>query len=436
MLAAKHRARRGFDRIFSMKFLKTSALSFLSTAVKIVVGFFLNKIIALYVGPAGMSVLGQLQNFVNITQITAQGGITPGTVKYIAEYHDNEPAKRAIAGSSVMIVCAFSLVTAIVIVLLSNRFSLLIFENPTYSYWLIIYALLIFFPALNALFLAILNGEKLITKYLFINVWGSVVGAFLSYFMIRFWYFEGAVGATIVSQCVLFFVSLPFLYRHSWCSLNIVWYANKQSILKLAKFSAMTVVSTVCVNLSEIVIRNSIVSGLSLDWAGYWQAMSKLSLINFGFITTSIGVYYLPRLSEIVDKKEFIDEIVKCAKIILPTMLLVNAGIYLWRESIVCIVFAESFLPMTELFAWQMVGDFFKIASWLISFAMIAKAVTNLFIVLEIVFSLLYVGISVIFIRMFGFIGLSYAWAILYVLFFLTMLVFLKIFLNRHGENV
>lgn len=47
---------------------------------------------------------------------------------------------------------------------------------------------------------------------------------------------------------------------------------------------------------------------------------------------------------------------------------------------------------MLELFPYQFLGDIIKIASWLISYLMIAKAMARLFITMEIIFSFLLVG--------------------------------------------
>lgn len=46
-----------------MNLLKTSFLSSIATVIKILTGFIVNKVLAIYVGPAGIAQIGQLQNF-------------------------------------------------------------------------------------------------------------------------------------------------------------------------------------------------------------------------------------------------------------------------------------------------------------------------------------------------------------------------------------
>lgn len=41
---------------------------------------------------------------------------------------------------------------------------------------------------------------------------------------------------------------------------------------------------------------------------------------------------------------------------------------------------------MKPLFTWQIIGDVFKIASWLLAYIMVAKNLTHMFIITEIIF--------------------------------------------------
>lgn len=418
------------------EFVKTSFFAMICNIVQMLMLFFLNKAMAVYVGPAGMAIVGQFQNFINITMNVAQGGLMQGVIKYVAEYHEDEANKHTIVGSAIWVVFLLSFSVSVIILIWRKHFSFLVFGSPNYANLLTIYALCLTFFAFNTLFLAVLNGERSVKKYLFATTAGTSLGAILYYFFMKAWLIEGAMVAVVVNFHVLLLVSFPFFYKHSWFRIRLIYHANRQAIFKLFLFSAMAVTSILCTNLSEMIIRKQLITILSLGDAGYWQAMSKLSIVYLGFIITTLTLYYLPRLSAITDKKEFVQEMISCAKTILPIVLIMNITIYLLREPIVQIVFARSFLPMTCLFLFQMIGDFLKIASWMIALVMIAKAMPKLFITTEIIFSCLYVGTTTIAVKMFGLIGASYAWAAMYGLYFLTMFVFLTIFISRSGEKI
>jgi polysaccharide transporter, PST family len=82
--------------------IKTSILTAISTIAKVISGFVINKVIALYVGPSGLAVVGQLQNFMSIITTFSNGAITNGIVKYTAEYQTIEQ-KQKIFSSSIVI---------------------------------------------------------------------------------------------------------------------------------------------------------------------------------------------------------------------------------------------------------------------------------------------------------------------------------------------
>ena len=63
--------------------------------------------------------------------------------------------------------------------------------------------------------------------------------------------------------------------------------------------------------------------------------------------------------------------------------------IYFLRYWLIRILFTPDFIPMELLFIWQLLGDFFKICSWLLAFLMIAKAMTRVFVTTEILFAII-----------------------------------------------
>ena len=73
-----------------MTLIKTSVLTGISTVIKLVSAFVINKVIAIYIGPSGLAIVGQLQSFTSIITTFSNGAISSGIVKYTAEYQDIE----------------------------------------------------------------------------------------------------------------------------------------------------------------------------------------------------------------------------------------------------------------------------------------------------------------------------------------------------------
>lgn len=107
---------------------------------------------------------------------------------------------------------------------------------------------------------------------------------------------------------------------------------------------------------------------------GNWEAMTRLSGAYLMLVTTTLGVYYLPRLSELKTFHEIKHEVYTGYKFIFPLALVGGLVVYLLREWIIKLLFTESFMPMQELFLWQIIGDILKIGSWILAYLMLGKA--------------------------------------------------------------
>ncbi len=68
-----------------MNLLKTSFLSGIVTAFKILSGLVTTKIMAIFVGPSGVAIVANFNNIATIFTTFANGGISSGVTKYIAE---------------------------------------------------------------------------------------------------------------------------------------------------------------------------------------------------------------------------------------------------------------------------------------------------------------------------------------------------------------
>lgn len=77
-----------------MTLIKTSVLTGISTIIKVISAFVINKVIAIYVGPSGLAIVGQLQNFMELIVTFSNGAISNGIVKYTAEYQTIEQKQK------------------------------------------------------------------------------------------------------------------------------------------------------------------------------------------------------------------------------------------------------------------------------------------------------------------------------------------------------
>src|SRR4029077_17425697 len=125
--------------------------------------------------------------------------------------------------------------------------------------------------------------------------------------------------------------------------------------------------------------------------------------------TASLGVYFLPKLAELKSRTEIRNEVISVYKMIIPFMLVTTFLIYIFRVFIIHILFTSAFNDMQNLFAFQLIGDILKIMGWVLGYLLLAKAMTKIYIVMEIVNFLLLILISFILVKWYGSIGATMA---------------------------
>ncbi|MGJ0457038.1 O-antigen translocase [Aliarcobacter cryaerophilus] len=409
-----------------MTLIKTSVLTAISTIITVISAFIINKVLAVYVGPSGLALVGQLKDFVTIITTFSNGAISQGIVKYTAEYETIEE-KQKVFSTSIIISLVCSTIISVLLFILSDYLSVKILKDSQYSGVFIVFGLTVFLFALNVILMSILNGQKEIKKYVLANIANSLVALFVTSILIFQLNIIGALYALVINQSVVFFITLLFVMKSNW--FKIVYFKqgiDKETLVKLIKYSFMAITSVLTVTISQIIIRNYIGENLGWDSAGYWQGIYYISSIYLMIITTSLSVYYLPKLSSIKDKIELKKEILNGYKIIIPIVIILASFIYFIKEYVIIIAFDEKFMPMIELFKWQLIGDVIKIASWLLSYLMLAKALTKYFIFTEIFFSFTWIGLTLLMIEKFGLIGSTYAFTINYLLYLIGVYIIIK----------
>ena len=409
-----------------MNLLTTSVLNGVAVLIKTITMFVLNKILAVYLGPTGYAAIGQFQNFIQMVTTFAGSAINTAVVKYTAEYHEDESKQRAIWKTAGSIVFLFSLIFAFLILIFQGQLSLYIFHSLKYQTVFIWFAVFLIFFNFNTLFLAILNGKKEILKLVLANIAGSLFALIITSVLAIKLHLYGALVALSIYQSIAFIVTLFLCYRANWFKFSsLLGKIDLEITKKFSSFILMALVSAICVPLSQMLIRAYLTQEFSLAYAGYWEAMIRLSTVYLMLVTTTLGVYYLPRLSELNKIDEIKKEVYLGYKFLFPLTVIGGIIVFVLRDWIINLLFTPSFAPMQDLFFWQMMGDALKIGSWILAYLMLSKAMTKLYISTEIIFTLSLIALTYVCTQFFGFKGVSIAHLINYGMYWIVISLFI-----------
>ncbi len=412
-----------------MNLIKTSLLSLMSTSVKMLAGLVISKAVALVAGPAGLATVGQFQNFVQIMLTAAKGGLDTGVTKYTAEFRDDEARCIQLLSTAARLCAATCMAVSLLLLFAAKSLSQYFLHTPDNAYIIRLFGVTICLFVLNSLLLAIVNGLQQTRTYILINIVQSILTLALTIGLIAWLGLPGALIALVTNQSFVLLALLWALRGHAlirWRNFHQAF--DRADALRLFKYSIMATVSAITSPLTAMLARDQVALVLGQDAAGNWQAMWYIASVYLTVVTTSLAVYYLPKLSATHDPQELRAELKLGFKVILPIVMASALAIYITREWIVHILFTDAFSPMLRLFGWMLIGDIIKMASWLLSYLMLAKAMTRAFVTTELVFSASFVALAYMLIRLYGLEGMAYAYTLNYLLYLVCMIAITKRF--------
>lgn len=410
--------------------VKVFSLTSISTLVKMCTGLISVKVVASIIGPVGVALVGQLNNFASIVMSFASGGINSGITKYVAEYKDDDSKVTQYLSAALRITGICTLICSLLLIGLHRYISELIMLSSDYGYVFIIFGLTVFMYALNNLLISIVNGYKEFKRYVRINIANSIFGVVFTVTLVLCWHLEGALIAAVSYQSFMLLNTIFMIRQLRW--FNLAFFKDNISRIiasQYFRYTLMTLTTALTAPVVQMILRGYVMAEISPIEAGWWEAMNRISHMYLMVITSSFSVYYLPRLSELKKTIEIRNEIFKAYKVIIPMLLGGFTLIYFLRFIIIRLLFTPQFLPMQQLFIWQMFGDFFKICSFLLAHLMLAKAMTLTYVFTEVLFSLSYLGLGFIFVRLNGIVGLTQSYLINYFGYFIIMIILFRKYL-------
>jgi PST family polysaccharide transporter len=205
-----------------------------------------------------------------------------------------------------------------------------------------------------------------------------------SLFLVLNYNILGALLAMILAPTTNFFIATFFVFKEiklfQFIQLN---FFDKRILKNLSSYSIMALFSALIGPFIYIFLRNHLIDTAGIVTAGYWESMSRISSYYMLFVSSLMSMYFLPQLA-ISNEGEIKSIFHNYFKTIVPVFLIGVIAIYFCRNIIISILFTAEFQPVSELFFWQLLGDFFKVCSWILALHFLAKSQTIAYFFTEI----------------------------------------------------
>jgi len=412
-------------KILSTDLVKVTSLNSVATLVRMLTGLVSVKVVASRLHPEGIALLGQLTSFSMILLSISGAGIKNGITKHVAQYSSSEKRYMLFLSTGFWIVFTLSCACGLVLVIGAPYFSREILKDPQYTPVFYVFGATIILYALNDLLIAVVNGFREFKKYVIVNISGSIVSLIFAIVLSLSFGVYGALISLVTYQSVVLLITLVLISRSSWFTWRMFFGKfSKTAAFRLSGYSQMALVSLIILPLSQGIVRTFLINN-DVHSAGLWESMNRISNIYLTVITTSLSVYYLPKLASLRSDREIRNEVMTVYKHLVPFLIAASLLMILFRYYIISILFADDFRDMQQFFPFQLLGDLLKMSTWVLGYLLVAKAMTRTFIVVEVASCTLFVLLSMFFVTQFGAIGATIGYA---AAFFCQLVIMIIIF--------
>ena len=366
-----------------------------NSVLRIVLGFFSAKVSALFLGPAGMALVGEIANFIQVSTGAIANGAQTAVVNLTAERRSSPARLQELWATAIWSVLLLSgLVALVVLSSASTLSSWLLFDA---KYWPVIVAggFVVMLAVVDTVLIGALNGLKQIKLIASASIACTIVEfilfAGLTY---NFGIWGGLIGMTAVFGTKLA-VSSWIAFRSKLISPRALFSSFDRATLRdIWKFYPMLIAHSIALPLAQLLVRGGTVRTLGLDQGGYLQAVWRLSDMYVGVITTALGFYFMAYFSSLEGEGERGELLRRTIVQLCVVTACCASAIYLLRDVIIAVVLTSHFAPMRDLLAFQLIGDVFKVMDYPLQMVLVTQRRTAAYIMQAVGGPALYVAMS------------------------------------------
>ena len=415
--------------------LKILSANSLGVILKTFFGFISQKVLAIFLGPQGIALYGNLRNVMSLFASISMLGIDQGVIKYIAEYKKEENSFKAFVGVAFCFMILGTGVLCLSLLIGAEYWSAILFNTNSYSWLFFVLAFTIPFLSGFTFFYAVVNGRSDYKKAIKITLLSALFCTLLIVWLTVKYNLQGAFLGLVLTPIIQFFSILIIYYNEIKSLIKIKPRLDSFFRNKLLIFTLMAAVTVILSNVVEIKLRDYLTRMLSEEDAGYWTGMTNISTYYLSFLMGVLSVHVLPKFSMIKSSKNFKKELKNIFSVILPVFAFGMILVYLLRIYVIQILFSEAFVPMETLFKWQLLGDFIKIISVILGYQFLAKQLWKAYIIAEVISIATFYILSILCINNFGVEGITMAHFFRYIIYLIIVIVFLKNYFNNYKSS-
>jgi O-antigen/teichoic acid export membrane protein len=365
--------------------LKATLKTGSGSGFNLLLGIIATKILAVVLGPSGIGLYSLLRQAIEVTKGVGTLGGEAALVQGLAS-RKGKPQDEYLVTTFWLFMLGASLVV-VVLVGFAPWISPWILDRSDAQSVSLIRALAI--PSalwvLSIYLTSVLNGFRAIGMLALLQVLGATAMALLAYPVAQ-------LADAGYSSAFIVMVSAPPTVGAmigGWYALRSGWLAplfhshriifHRESTRHFFSIAGTMLVAVLIATGTIMGVRSLIVHYDGLSGAGIFAVAWTLSSTYVMLVLSSFQTYYLPTLSDTSDATERIALMQRVVRLVTLMMLPLVISLIVLKPLVIELLYSEEFLPALDLIRWMLIGDYFKVISWVFSMSTIAYADMKVF---------------------------------------------------------
>ena len=393
-----------------------------SSVVAVAAGIVKNKVVAVFLGPAGVGLFGLLQSVLATVGTIAGMGIGSSGVRQIAASStagDTQllsSTRRALWRASV----GLGLAGALVMILWGEPIGRLSLGKDGYGTAMAWLGVGVFATVLSGAQIALLNGLRCLKDLAWINIFGALGGMAAAIVAVWLWGEKGVLAAVVAAPLATLAASCWLTTRVSAGREKVSWPALSPPLKQLFRLGFLLMLSGLMTAGIQFAVRALLTRAMSIEATGHFQAAWGISMSYMGLVLGAMGTDYFPRLAAVSGddgaSNAMINEQLEVALLLIGPVIL---GMLSLAPQVVALLYSQAFTDTIAILRWQILGDILKVASWPIGFILMARGMGRLFFGTELLWNVVYFGVVWLGLKWWGLAATGVAFLVSYLLYFL-----------------
>jgi PST family polysaccharide transporter len=386
------------------------------------------KVLAVLLGPSGVGLLSIYNNLQVMVSNAAGLGMKSSGVRQLAIAKGEEQALSRVRRVLLAAHLVQGVLAMLGVWLLQEQISVWLLGNTTYALEIALLGIAILLTLLMSAQTALLQGLRRIGDLGRVTVLGALGGTVVGLAAVWGYGQVGLIWFVLAQPLMGLAAALYFTRRLPNPTSPRLSAVETWEIWKpMVRLGGAFMLGGLATTGTLLLVRGLITQDLGLDAAGQFAASWGITMTYVGFLLGAMGADYFPRLTEVIDDRvaasRLMNDQAQLGLAIGGPVLLLLIG---WAPWVITLLYSPEFGPAATLLQWQSVGNIFKVASWALSFSIVAGARAKTYFLMELSFNIVFLALIWLLLPIFGLLVTAVAFLLGYVIYFLIVNILVR----------